>query len=351
MKSPWYRRIFPGTQISSEKNTNSEFFTTKRGGRLATSIGGTLTGRGANLVIVDDPMKAEDANSESARRRAIDWFHSTLISRLNNKADDVIIVVMQRLYVDDLAGHLLEEGGWDVLQLEAIAETEQRIRVGINRTHMRRIGSALHPERESLPTLEKIKTSMGSSAFSAQYQQQPIPVEGNMIKRSWIRYFENALIRKPNDVWAISWDTAYSASQLADYSVGTVWLLQDDNCYLVDLVRGRYDFPQLRRAVINLSNRWPGSTTLIEDKGSGTSLIQELRQNGRSIIAIKPDAGKVTRLFTVQPKFESGSVYFLKRAPWLGPLLDELLAFPNFRNDDQVDSISQALTWAANPKR
>src|SRR5829696_8123380 len=124
MRSPMYRRLFPGTRISGEKDTELEFMTTARGFRLATSVGGTLTGRGGNLIIIDDPMKPADAYSESAREQVKQWYGNTLLSRLDNKAKDPIIVVMQRLHVDDLVGHVLEQSGWTVVNLPAIAESE-----------------------------------------------------------------------------------------------------------------------------------------------------------------------------------------------------------------------------------
>ena len=345
MRSAWYRRNLPGTRISSEKNTESEFMTTRRGGRFATSVGATLTGRGGNLIIIDDPMKPEEACSENARRSVLQWFKTTLLSRLDNKADDAIILVMQRLHVDDLAGALLKNGGRELLELQAIAESEQEIQIGPNETFRRKIGDVLHPTREPLTVLDAMKVAMGTFDFSAQYQQRPVPLEGNMIRRSWLKFYEIQPAQKSRDTLVISWDTANKASELSNYSVGTVWLVQDDNCYLLDIVRGRYDYPELKRAVLDLKARWLGATILIEDKGSGMSLIQDLRAATVPVVAINPEVDKVTRLYTVQPKFEAGSVYFPKQAPWLPALLEELLAFPYFRSDDQVNSISQALTW------
>jgi predicted phage terminase large subunit-like protein len=347
MRSDFYRRIFPGTRISDEKDTETEFMTTQRGGRFTTSVGGTLTGRGANLIIIDDPMQPEDACSASGRRRVLQWFETTLLSRLNNKMEDAIIIVTQRLHEDDLAGALLKKGGWDSLDLQAIAESEQDIPIGPNKVVHRSQGEVLHPAREPRDVLDAMKADMGTFDFSAQYQQRPIPLQGNLIRRDWIKHYTAVPARQPGDTIVISWDTASKASELANYSVATVWLLQGDNCYLLDLIRERYDFPELKQVALQLIDRWPGASVLIEDKGSGTSLIQELRANRRSVIAINPDSDKVTRLYSVQPKFESGSVLLPKGAAWLPDLLEELLAFPKFCSDDQVDSISQALAWAS----
>jgi predicted phage terminase large subunit-like protein len=142
-----------------------------------------------------------------------------------------------------------------------------------------------------------------------------------------------------------------TASELSDYSVGTVWLVEGKRCYLLDLVRSGFDYPSLKKAVLDVRGRWPNATLLIEDKGSGTSLIQDLRHANISVLQIRPENDKVTRLFTTQPLFEAGSVMLPRDAGWLDDLLAELLAFPHYRNDDHVDSISQALSWVVRHHR
>jgi hypothetical protein len=181
VNSDWYRALFPATIWSKE--TGLDLVTTMGGGRLATSIGGTLTGRGADLIIVDDPLNANEALSEPARKRVIDWYSGSLVSRLNDKGTDAIVVVMQRLHEEDLAGHLLRMGDWDHLVLPAITLEEHQIPLGHGKVQIRRAGDLLHPERENAETLERIRAEIGSLQFSAQYQQQPVPVEGNLIRR------------------------------------------------------------------------------------------------------------------------------------------------------------------------
>jgi hypothetical protein len=268
-----YRRLFPETRISVEKNTELELMTTSRGGRYATSVGGTVTGRGGNIIILDDPMKPDDGLSDALRQRAIDWFQQTLLSRLNAKRDDAIIVIMQRIHVDDLVGVLLEQGGWYHLDLPAIADCDQDIPIGYGKIHRFAAGDVLDPIREPREVLDQMKASMGSMAFSAQYLQRPIPAEGNLIRREWLRYYTVAPQAASEDLVVISLDTAMKATEIADYSVGTVWLMKGETYYLLDLVRGRFDCPTLRRQVLQLKQRWPDATILIEDKGSGTSLM------------------------------------------------------------------------------
>src|SRR5947199_7622006 len=154
--APWYRALFPAMRPA--KDSGTELVTTAGGSRYATSVGGTLTGRGADLIIVDDPLKAEEAMSEPARRRVIDWYAGTLVSRLNDKENGPIVVVMQRLHEDDLAGHLLEQGGWQHLDLPAIAVEDSVIPIGRDKAIARRIGDILHPERESKAALDRIRT-------------------------------------------------------------------------------------------------------------------------------------------------------------------------------------------------
>ena len=348
MSTDWYRRIFPGTRIDPAKNTETEVMTTKRGFRLSTSVGGTLTGRGGNLVIIDDPIKPADAMSDTIRERVNEWCRITLLSRLDDKERDAIILIMQRLHEGDLTGLLLQQGGWRHLRLPAIAETEERIEIGPGRYHTRRAGELLHPARESQSTLDAMKTAMGSAAFSAQYQQSPVPASGNLIDWSWFRWYE-----APNpkvEQYVVSWDTAMKATELSDYSVGTVWGIMCDFYYLLDLVRLRLDYPALRRKVIEMYHRWHRPNVLIEDAGSGTSLIQDLKEHRIRAVPIRPVADKIVRMAAQSAKIEAGRVLLPRHAPWLDDLRTEILAFPHGLHDDQVDSIAQALSWISRPR-
>jgi hypothetical protein len=169
MQTDWYQRVFPETRlIRGGGGVEMDFRTTKGGCRLSTSVGGTLTGRGGDIIIIDDPIKPDEAMSETARRKVINWNSNTLSSRLNDKSKGAILLVMQRLHEEDLAGHLLEAGGWDHLSLPAIAETDEQVPLGGGRVHERHAGDALHPERENVTRLNEMKAVMGSATFSAQ---------------------------------------------------------------------------------------------------------------------------------------------------------------------------------------
>ena len=256
MRSDLYRRIFPGTRISPAKDTETEVMTTARGSRLATSVGGTLTGRGGNLVIIDDPLKPQDAHSESARESLKQWYSNTLLSRLDHKTEGSIIVVMQRLHPDDLVGHLLEQGGWAHLNLPAIAEEESIIRSSPNRSHRRRVGDLLHPERESQAALDELKASMGSMEFCGAISAGPGSDRRQSDQVVMVQILREPPTPQPGDKLIVSWDTALSSSQLADYSACVVLLARKETIYILDVVRARLEYPDLKRVVLEHHHRW-----------------------------------------------------------------------------------------------
>ena len=348
MESPWYAGAFPETRISATKNTEAEFETTKRGFRLGTSVGGTLTGRGGNLIIIDDPLKADDALSETERGRVNQWFDNVLYSRLDNKARDVIVIVMQRLHVDDLVGHVMSKEDWTVLDIPAIAEQNQRYQLSADRAQLRQAGAVLHPEREPREALDKLRSNLGTDIFLAQYQQTPVPPGGGMIKWDWFRFYDVPLERSQGTYLTQSWDTASKASELSSWSVCTTWLAKGNDHYLLDLCRERLDYPDLKRRVAAEAERWKPNAVLIEDKGSGIQLIQELRKDGRiQPVAIKPEGDKILRASAQSAKIEGGHVFLPCEAPWLEAFKTEVIQFPQGRWNDQVDSQSQYLGWAA----
>ena len=352
MSSDWYRETFPGTGLDPRKNTETEFRTTGHGFRMATSVEGTLTGRGGDIVIIDDPMKPSDAESDAMRVRVQAWFDQTVSSRLNDKTRGAFVLVMQRLHVDDLAGHLLDKGGWTHLNLPAIAEADGEIPTGLDRTgrlriHHRRAGDLLHPERETQQVLDRMKADLGPNAFSAQYQQDPVPAGGNMITWDWFRRFDDEPRRRPGDTVIQSWDTASKAGELNDYSVCTTWLMRDGFYYLLDLQRARLDAPGLRGRVMALYERHRPELVLIEDKSSGIALLQELRHaTAIPVEAIVPEGDKTMRAFSQAASIAGGKVWLPSQAPWLDDLKTEVLAFPNGKHDDQVDSMVQFMIWA-----
>lgn len=344
--APWYQALFPHMRVDPLKDTETETRTTAGGYRLTTTIGGSLTGRGGSIFIIDDPMKAGDAQSETTRAKVKSWYDETLLSRLDHKKTGAIVLVMQRLHVDDLAGHVLGQGGWIHLDLPAIAEEPMTVDLGGGRVYHRKVGELLHPEREDQAVLDELRAAMGSLAFSAQYQQRPVPPGGNMIKWKWFKTYDHLPDRRKPGVRVVqSWDTASKSHELADYSVGITAILTDGAFYIVDVVRARLDYPDLKRRIAEEAKKWDADSILIEDKGSGLSLNQDLRREHLYTIPITPDADKVVRMSTCTAQIEAGQVLLPRSAPWLSDFRAELLAFPDGRHDDQADALSQLINW------
>lgn len=344
VEAAWYRALFPDVQIT--KNTEAEILTTRGGGRKAVSLGGPVTGFGADILIIDDLMKAADARSEVERQRVKEFYEQTLVSRLNDKRTGAIIAIQQRLHEDDLAAYLIDKGTFEHLNLKAIAEEDERFALNFGRHHERKKGEALFPEMQPLPTLEEMRTDVGAFVFSAQYQQNPVPPGGNRINWSWFGTYDERPERSFFQMVAQSWDTAVIAELDCDFSVCTTWGFREGKWYLLDLYRARVKYPDLKRKVIELRNRWRPERVIIEKASSGIPLIQELRQEGlRDVLAYTPRIDKETRLEAQTAKLETGNFLLPAEADWLGPLKSELLAFPNGRYDDQVDSLAQFLDW------
>jgi predicted phage terminase large subunit-like protein len=345
LESPWYRSIFPTTKIGQFKNTETEIELTARGFRLATSVGGTLTGRGGDIIIIDDPLKPDDALSETRRTGANLWFTNTLLSRLDDKRTGAIVVVMQRVHMDDLTGFLTEQSNdWEILNLPAIATCDEVIPLWGGRTHLRKLGEALSPEREPLYILDALKLQLGSDAFSAQYQQMPVPPGGAMVKRDWVQRYHALPPQSERKLWLQSWDTANKGGPENDWSVCTTWVLASGKrWFLVDVWRGRVDYPTLKAKVRELATAWKAQRVLVEDAGAGMMLAQELKGLVAGLVEVRPEGDKATRMAAASAKFESGQAFLPERAHWLADLEAELFAFPGSRHDDQCDSISQAL--------
>ena len=352
MMSRWYQRIFP-TRLAPHRQAVQEFLTTRQGYRLATSNGGVLTGRGADIILIDDPLKPEEALSDTQRRAANEWFSHTLYSRLNDKRNGAIVIIMQRLHEDDLVGHVLAQEPWEIVRFPAIAEEHEVHRIETilgPQAFTRRRGEALHAAREPLDTLARIRHTIGEYNFAGQYQQCPAPLGGGLVKEQWFkRYGEND---RPETFDRIvqSWDTANKATELSDFSVCTTWGIKGKNLYLLSVLRKRLEYPALKRAVREQQSLFDADVVLIEDKASGTQLIQELITEGfHRVTRYQPDCDKIMRLNAQTGLIENGFVYIPQKASWLAEYLHELTVFPKGKHDDQVDSTAQFLDWFKRP--
>jgi len=349
MTSDWYKALFPQTRLSSQRQAIQEFITTKQGFRFSTSVGGVLTGRGADFIIIDDPLKPDEALSETQRKAVNEWFLHTLYSRLNDKRRGCIILIMQRLHEDDLVGHVLGMEPWTHMRFPAIAE-EDEYHV-IRKPHRirrftRRAGQALHPAREPLEVLNHLREALGEYNFASQFQQTPAPLGGGLVREDWFKRFAVADLPVKFELVIQSWDTASKPTELSNYSVCTTWGVKDKHLYLIHVYRKRVGYPELRRAVREQADAFSPDTILIEDKSSGTQLIQELIDEGmHEIKKYEPTMDKIMRMHAVTSTIENGFVHLPDKAPWLGEFLHELTSFPKGKFDDQADSTSQALNW------
>jgi predicted phage terminase large subunit-like protein len=233
---------------------------------------------------------------------------------------------------------------WNTLNLPAIAEHDCEVPCWNGEPHLREAGEVLSPEREPLRILEAMKMQIGSDAFSAQYQQMPVPPGGAMIKRAWIVRYKELPPASERLTIVQSWDTANKGGPQNDWSVCTTWLMATKmRWYLLDVWRGRVDYPGLKSIVESHAKLWKATRVLVEDAAAGTMLVSELRARVAGIIGVKPEGDKASRLAVASAKFEAGQAYLPERAPWLADLEAELFAFPGGKHDDQCDSISQAL--------
>lgn len=349
MQSPWYQEIFPNSRLSTARTAVNDFTTTSNGGRMAVSTGGGITGRGADILIIDDPLKPDEATSDVIRKNVNDWFDGTAYTRLDSKKDGAIIIIMQRLHLDDLVGYVKEKGGWDIVNLPAIAE-ERTVHTFNTlfgpHTVTREPGTALHGARESLETLAIIRANMAEYLFYGQYQQAPVPMGGGMIKIDWIQRFTPQMLPETFDLKLQTWDTASKVNHFSDYSVGITLGIKDKKIYVIDIKRARMDFPTLRTAAIAAYLLHKPHTILIEDASSGTQLVQDLKEhNIYCVKPIKPEGDKKTRLFAQASVFESGKIFVPMQAPWVDDFIHEITSFPTAKFDDQVDAMSQGLTY------
>lgn len=345
-----YSQIFPNTSfsanssasINSAKNIrNSEIFEIAgyAGSYRSAGVGGGITGMGADIAIIDDPVKdAKEANSQTVRDSVWDWYTSTFYTRLSPKSG--VLLGMTRWHEDDLAGRLLADmknGGdqWRVVSFPAIAEHDEEYR---------KEGEALHPERYDLTHLSKIKKAVGSQAWNALYQQRPSSKGGDVIKRAWFNRYD--VLPQMRRV-IIAGDTAQKVKQHNDYSVFIVaGIANNGGLYLIDLIRGKWEAPELESKLQDIWNKYRAShkvqSVYIEDKSSGTGLIQSIqRKRNIPIKGVQVDADKYTRVLGVQGFIESGYVFLPNDAEWVEDFLSECEKFTatdSHKHDDQVDA-------------
>ena len=335
--SPEYQKVFK-TKLREDSQAAGKWETAQGGEYYAAGVGSAITGRGADLLIIDDPHSEQDAMNSQALERTYEWYTSGPRQRLQPGGS--IIVIMTRWNEKDLTGRLLgaqkevKADQWEIIEFPAIMPS----------------GDPVWPEYWKLEDLESVKASIPLSKWNAQYMQNPTSEEGALIKREWWKPWEDDEL-PPLEHVIQSYDTAFMKKQTADYSAITTWGVfrpsEDDppNLILVDMIKGRYEFPELRRIALEQYGYWNPETVIIEGKASGLPLTYELRKMGIPVINFTPSKGndKHTRVNAVSPMFESGLIWAPKEMEFAQEVIEECAAFPYGDHDDLVDSMTQAL--------
>ena len=345
LREPVYKNVFEKSRLDKDSQSIESWQTTQGGGYVAAGVGGGITGKGANVLVIDDPVKnREDAESDNNRAATWDWYTSTAYTRLSPGGG--ILVILTRWHDDDLAGRLLkqaEDGAdqWEVIRYPAIAEIDE---------NFRKQGESLHPERYNVDALEQIRKAIGPRDWSALYQQNPVSDEGDYFSRDMIRYYEYDEIDTAELNYYCAWDLAIGQRDRNDYSVGIVVGIDEyDHLYVVDVVRGKYDGFELVEQILDLYETWRPGIVGIErghiEMALGPFLQKRTRERGLSEAYFKDlkvgRRDKEARARAIQGRMQQGMVYFPKDAVWTGTMVAELLRFPNGAHDDQVD----ALAW------
>lgn len=336
-----YQEMWP-VRLKQDSKSKQKWYTEQGGGVYATAAGGAVTGFGAGAtadeddgkfygaIIIDDPLKPDDARSEAMRKAVNDRLNNTIKSRRNSRRTPIVII-MQRLHEDDMSGFVLAGKMGEPfhhLKLKALDD-----------------GRALWELKHTVEELELMRTH-DRMTFATQYQQEPVPAEGAVYKLDWFARYHN-LPQPPNRTMVVhSWDTAFKKGEHNDPSVCTVWHVTPSLYYLAEVHHGRWDYPELRKRVFDLGNDQKPEAILIEDKASGQSLIQELKTGSTlPVIAIEPENDKETRARTTAAMVEAAKVSLPIEATWLADYEAEMITFPNGKHDDRVDSTSQFLRW------
>jgi len=345
LREPVYKNIFEKTRLDKDSQSVESWNTNQGGGYVAAGVGGGITGKGAHVLLIDDPIKnREDAESDNNRDATWDWYTSTAYTRLAPGGG--VLVILTRWHDDDLAGRLLrfaEEGAdqWEVVKYPAIAEHDEEFR---------QEGDPLHEERYDLPALDQIRKAIGPRDWTALYQQNPVSDEGDYFSRDMVRYYEDDEVDFDKLRYYCAWDLAIGQRDRNDYSVGIVVGVDEyDQLFVVDVVRGKYDGFELVERILDLYEQWRPGIVGIEkghiEMALGPFLEKRTRERRLNEAYFKDlkvgRRDKEARARAIQGRMQQGMVYLPKNAVWTGPLVAELLRFPNGTHDDQVD----ALAW------
>jgi len=349
LQSAWYQaRWADRVQLASDQNVKGEFQNTKRGVMLATSVGGSVTGKGGDRIVVDDLHNPQQAASDAQRETAVTYFRETLSTRRNSNKTGAIIVVMQRLHERDLAACCLD---LEFTHVSLPAEAEARTEILFPRSGRRRVrepGDLLWPARDGRAELDLLQRQLGSAAYAGQYQQRPAPADGLIFERDWFQYYDEL----PSAYrWLQSWDMTFKGQSSADYVVGLQAVHEGADIYLVDRVKGQWTFAQTCQQVLTLRQKYPCTgEILIEDAANGPAIVNVLSRKVPGVIAVTPEGGKIARAQAAQPLVEAGNIWLPNPRPhgrlipqreWVDDFVHQCCMFPTGAHDDDVDAFSQ----------
>jgi predicted phage terminase large subunit-like protein len=357
LQSAWFQRLWGDRlQMSADRNQVGQFVNDRGGQMIATSVGATAMGRGCDTAILDDPISADQAQSVIERSRANNWIDTTLRSRLNDPATGAIILVMQRLHELDPTGYLLEQepGVWTHIRIPLEAEEDERWVFPISgKVVHRRRGEVLQPERFPPPIVEQLRSRR--LVRSAQYQQRPAAAEGYMIKRSEVGYYGGIDPRTGQadealptnfDLKLITVDSAFKDLATSDFVAIAVIGIKGRKRFVLNVINKHLDAAATEAEIRRQYDvHRPIRAVLVEDKANGPAVIQRLKLNVPGVIAINPEGGKTARMFAVAAEWQAGDWYVDRRGTWTEPFIEQITMFPNARNDDMCDSMSQAACW------
>lgn len=332
-----FKYIFENCNLSRDSASVKKFSINEGGGYFAVGAGGPITGRGGDIVILDDVHKnREEANSKTIRKKIIDWFNSTLYTRLSPEGR--IVIIGTRWHEDDLIGNIKDsQDDFEIINMPALDENN----------------NSLWPSQWPLKRLEKIKKDIGTYEWNALYQQRPVPEEGGIIKKEWIKTYKE-LPYVLNYSW--SWDTAIKSGSDNDYSVGLLFAECENGYYLVDMYREKLEYPELRKMVQAFYNKHPSAEVLVEDKASGQQIVQDFKRLGNMpVIPVVPGKDmpktKEERMRLVSPSFEAGKVFIPEDAKFFADFVSEVVYFPSVKHDDICDAMTQYLARKLNSQR
>jgi predicted phage terminase large subunit-like protein len=342
----YYKKVFPHVHLSSKdyrevnsvRNSDEFDIVGHKGSLKSVGIGGGLTGNPMDLGIIDDPVKDDaEGQSKTVQNSIWEWYNAVFKLRTHNNTK--LLMTMTRWNENDLAGKILSsEPDWTVLTLPYIKEDNE------NKEDIRKINQVLWPEKHSLEKALEVKKN-SERTFASLLQQRPAPLEGGIFKKSWWQFYTRSSMPMYFDRLITSWDCTFKATNTSDYVVGLVLAKKGADTYLIDRVRGRWDFPETIKRMRNMHSQYPmASQKFIEDKASGSAALQSLKHEIPGLIGVNPTESKESRANAVSGIVEAGNVYLPSDAPWINEFLYEVSSFPNAQHDDQVDALTQGLS-------